>query len=51
MKAMLLILALCLGTGCATVPSMPIQTYNALSPYAASSSIMIDDACLVEGGD
>jgi hypothetical protein len=51
MKAMLLILVLCLSTGCVTLPPMPAQTYNALSPYETSSSTMIDDSCFVEEGD
>jgi hypothetical protein len=51
MKAMLLILALYLSTSCATLSPMPVQTYNALSPYETSSSTIMDDSCLVEGGD
>ena len=51
MKAMLLILVLCLSTGCVTLPPMPRQSYNALNAYETSSSTMIDDSCLVEGGE
>jgi hypothetical protein len=51
MKAMLLILALCLSTGCVTQPSMPRQSYNPLNAYETSSSTMLDESCLVEGGD
>jgi starvation-inducible outer membrane lipoprotein len=51
MKAMLLILALCLSTGCVTLPPMPMQTSNAPSTYATSSAIVMDDSCLVEGGE
>jgi hypothetical protein len=51
MKTMLLILALCVSTGCTARSPMPMQTFNPLSPYETSSSTIIDDSCLVEGGD
>jgi hypothetical protein len=51
MEALLLILALCVSTGCTTLSPMPMQTYNALSSYETSGSTMSDNSCLVEGGD
>jgi starvation-inducible outer membrane lipoprotein len=45
---------LCLAllvTGCATLPPTSRQTYTAVSAAETPSSAMVDDSCLVEGGD
>jgi hypothetical protein len=45
---------LCLAllvSGCATLPPTPRQTYTAVSAAETSSSTMVDDSCLVEGGE
>jgi starvation-inducible outer membrane lipoprotein len=45
---------LCLAllvTSCTTLPPTSRQTYTAVSAAEMSSSTMVDDSCLVEGGD
>ena len=45
---------LCLAllvTGCATLPPTPRPTYTAVSAAETSPSTMVDDSCLVDGGE